>query len=134
MEIFNYRTAMNHSSIQHHIKASCQCPVYHLFHLGHPDDKEDHFPFLSRNKTGHWEFTKSDLEWVRLVCCLKNTGKKIKEHKKYIDYVRKGKKRKFAPNTRAGAKYLFERKLDIKYLHNTKPKENLFPKFKPFLD
>lgn len=53
-------------------------------------DKEGLFPFLSRNKTGNREFTESDLEWVRLVCCLKNTGMKIKEIKKYMDLCQEG--------------------------------------------
>lgn len=49
-------------------------------------DKEGLLPFITKNKNGKREFTESDLEWVRLVCCLKNTGMKIKEIRKYMDW------------------------------------------------
>ncbi|QIB69703.1 MerR family transcriptional regulator [Aminipila butyrica] len=53
-------------------------------------DKEGLFPFLSRNKAGNREFTESDLEWVKLVCCLKNTGMKIKEIRQYMELCQIG--------------------------------------------
>ncbi len=53
-------------------------------------DKEGLFPFLSRNKIGNREFTESDLEWLQLVFCLKNTGMKIKEIRQYMELCQAG--------------------------------------------
>ncbi len=53
-------------------------------------DKEGLLPFVSRNKSGNREFTESDLNLFRLICCLKNTGMSIKGIKKYIDLVMEG--------------------------------------------
>ncbi|WP_238885442.1 MerR family transcriptional regulator [Clostridium sp. YIM B02551] len=48
-------------------------------------DKEGLLPFVSKNKSGHREFTESDLGLFRVICCLKNSGMQIKEIKKYIE-------------------------------------------------
>lgn len=53
-------------------------------------DKEGLLPFVSRNRSGNREFTESDLNLFRLICCLKNTGMAIKDIKKYIDLVMEG--------------------------------------------
>jgi DNA-binding transcriptional MerR regulator len=53
-------------------------------------DKEGLLPFISRNKSGNREFTESDLNLFRLICCLKNTGMQIKDIKVYIDLVMRG--------------------------------------------
>lgn len=53
-------------------------------------EKEGLFPFIKRNKAGNREFTDSDIEWVKLVCCLKNTGMKIKDIRQYMDWCMKG--------------------------------------------
>ncbi|MDD7794423.1 MerR family transcriptional regulator [Clostridium sp. 'White wine YQ'] len=48
-------------------------------------DKEGLLPFVSKNKSGHREFTESDLGLFKVICCLKNSGMQIKEIKKYIE-------------------------------------------------
>ncbi|MBL4933131.1 MerR family transcriptional regulator [Clostridium paridis] len=48
-------------------------------------DKEGLLPFVSKNKSGHREFTESDLGLFQVICCLKNSGMHIKEIKKYIE-------------------------------------------------
>ncbi|WP_019909491.1 MerR family transcriptional regulator [Paenibacillus sp. HW567] len=53
-------------------------------------DKEGLFPFISRNKSGNRAFTEDDLEWIALVCCLKNTGMQLKEIKHYCDLCKEG--------------------------------------------
>lgn len=53
-------------------------------------DKEGLFPYITRNKSGNREFTDDDLEWIKIICCLKNTGMKIKEIKQYIDWYMLG--------------------------------------------
>jgi len=53
-------------------------------------DKEGLLPFISRNKTGNREFNEKDLEFIKLICCLKNTGMHIKEIKQYIDLCMDG--------------------------------------------
>ncbi|GGE31153.1 MerR family transcriptional regulator [Pullulanibacillus camelliae] len=53
-------------------------------------DKEGLLPFISRNKTGNRMFSEDDLEIVKLICCLKNTGMPIKDIKHYIDLLMEG--------------------------------------------
>jgi DNA-binding transcriptional MerR regulator len=53
-------------------------------------DKEGLLPFVSRNKSGNREFTESDLNLFKMICCLKNTGMQIKDIKKYIDLCMEG--------------------------------------------
>ncbi|GGH82573.1 DNA-binding transcriptional MerR regulator [Pullulanibacillus pueri] len=53
-------------------------------------DKEGLLPFISRSKSGKREFSERDLELVKLICCLKNTGMPIKEIKHYIDLFMEG--------------------------------------------
>lgn len=53
-------------------------------------EKEGLFPFIKRNNSGNREFSDSDLDWVKLVCCLKNTGMKIKDIHQYVDWCMKG--------------------------------------------
>lgn len=53
-------------------------------------DKEGLLPFISRSKNGNREFSETDLELVKLICCLKNTGMPIKEIKRYIDLCMQG--------------------------------------------
>lgn len=48
-------------------------------------DKEGLLPFVSRTPTGNRSFSDADLEMVKLICCLKNTGMPIKEIKRYMD-------------------------------------------------
>ncbi len=47
-------------------------------------DKEELLPFLERDASGNRFFTDNDIEWLSLICCLKNTGMPIKQIKEYI--------------------------------------------------
>ncbi|MGN8772297.1 MerR family transcriptional regulator [Paenibacillus barengoltzii] len=53
-------------------------------------DKEGLMPFIGRDKSGNRVFTETDLNWVAMVCCLKDTGMSIKEIKKYADWCMEG--------------------------------------------
>ncbi len=53
-------------------------------------DKEGLLPFIERNKSGNRIFTDSDMEWLNLICCLKNTGMQIKQIKQYIAWCMEG--------------------------------------------
>ncbi|EGO63786.1 MerR family transcriptional regulator [Acetonema longum] len=53
-------------------------------------DKEGLLPFISRGKNGNREFSETDLDLVKLICCLKNTGMQIKEIRQYIDLCMQG--------------------------------------------
>lgn len=53
-------------------------------------DKEGLLPFISRDKNGNRLFNELDLNWVALICCLKNTGMPIKEIKQYSDWCKEG--------------------------------------------
>lgn len=56
-------------------------------------DKEGLLPFISRDKNGNRLFSDRDLNWVALICCLKNTGMPIKEIKQYSDWCKEGSQR-----------------------------------------
>lgn len=47
-------------------------------------------PFIGRDKSGNRVFTDTDLNWVAMVCCLKDTGMKIKDIKQYADWCAEG--------------------------------------------
>ncbi len=47
--------------------------------------KSDFFPFIKRDKNNVRLFSEDDLNWVRIVKCLRNTGADNKSIKKYID-------------------------------------------------
>jgi DNA-binding transcriptional MerR regulator len=49
-------------------------------------DKEGLLPFVQRNNSGIRIFTESDVEWLSLICCLKNTGMPLKQIKEYIQW------------------------------------------------
>lgn len=49
-------------------------------------DKEGLLPSVKRNHAGNRFFTEKDLEWLSVICCLKNTGMPIKQIKKYIQW------------------------------------------------
>lgn len=53
-------------------------------------DKEGLLPFIGRGKSGHREFSETDLDFLKLICCLKNTGMQIKEIRRYIDLCMQG--------------------------------------------
>ncbi|BDZ30328.1 MerR family transcriptional regulator [Lactiplantibacillus sp. WILCCON 0030] len=53
-------------------------------------DKQGLLPFVSRNDSGYREFTDADLQLLRTITCLKNTGMKIATIRRYIDAVMAG--------------------------------------------
>lgn len=55
-------------------------------------DKEGLLPFITRKNSRNRVFTASDLDWVALICCLKNTGMQIKDIKQYCDWAKEGSK------------------------------------------
>ena len=54
-------------------------------------DKEGLLPSIKRTESGIRRFDDNDLEWLGLVCCLKNTGMQIKEIKQFLDWCMEGK-------------------------------------------
>jgi DNA-binding transcriptional MerR regulator len=53
-------------------------------------EKEGLLPFVDRSDSGNRDFKDKDLEWLELICCLKNTGMPIKQIKEYIQLCLKG--------------------------------------------
>ena len=53
-------------------------------------EKEGLLPFIDRSDSGNRDFKDKDLEWLELICCLKNTGMPIKQIKQYIGLCLKG--------------------------------------------
>lgn len=53
-------------------------------------DKEGLLPFVTRNNAGNRQFSETDLEMIKLICCLKNSGMQVKEIKQYIDLFMEG--------------------------------------------
>lgn len=53
-------------------------------------DKEGLLPFIERTSSGNRVFTDADLNWVALICCLKDTGMPIKEMKTYSQWATLG--------------------------------------------
>ena len=52
--------------------------------------KTGFFPFVKRNENNIRQFSDNDLEWVRIVKCLRSVGTENKAIKKYIDLCIKG--------------------------------------------
>lgn len=53
-------------------------------------DKEGLLPFVNRGTGGIRKFQDTDLEWLRMIDCLKNSGLQIKDIKKFIDLFLQG--------------------------------------------
>lgn len=53
-------------------------------------DREGLLPFVRRDGAGNRIFTDSDLDWLGLICCLKNTGMPIKQIGIYIQWCMEG--------------------------------------------
>lgn len=56
----------------------------------HYYDKQGLLPFVSKNEAGYRVFTTADLNFIKTICCLKNTEMPIKEIKQYIEYCMQG--------------------------------------------
>lgn len=53
-------------------------------------DKEGLIPNIKRDKSGIRKFTENDINALRLINCLKNSGMQIKDIKKFIDWCEEG--------------------------------------------
>ena len=47
-------------------------------------EKEGLLPSVNRSVNGIRRYSESDLEWIELICCLKNTGMSIKQIKEFV--------------------------------------------------
>ena len=48
-------------------------------------EKEGLLPNINRSEKGIRHYTEDDLEWLGLICCLKNTGMSIKQIREFVD-------------------------------------------------
>jgi len=48
-------------------------------------EKEGLLPFVSRSESGIRRYSDYDLDWLGLICCLKNTGMSIKQIKDFVE-------------------------------------------------
>ncbi|MHB8064356.1 MAG: MerR family transcriptional regulator [Ruminiclostridium sp.] len=53
-------------------------------------DKEGLLPFVERDSAGYRLFTENDIEWLGVICCLKNTGMPIRQIKEFIKWSLEG--------------------------------------------
>jgi DNA-binding transcriptional MerR regulator len=55
-------------------------------------ENEGLLPSISRSRNGVRRYSDEDLEWIGLICCLKNTGMSIKQIKSFVELSVKGDK------------------------------------------
>lgn len=55
-------------------------------------DKEGLLPFVERSDNGIRIFKETDLEWLRVICCLKKTGMKLTDIKAFVEMAMHGDK------------------------------------------
>jgi len=48
-------------------------------------EKEGLLPHIKRTKSGIRHYSDGDLEWLGLICCLKNTGMSIKQIRNFVN-------------------------------------------------
>ncbi|ACT00353.1 MerR family transcriptional regulator [Paenibacillus sp. JDR-2] len=53
-------------------------------------DKQGLLPFVDRNEAGNRVFKESDMEWLAVIACLKNSGMAVKKIRKYIELGMEG--------------------------------------------
>ena len=53
-------------------------------------EREGLLPFVSRSKSGIRRYSEDDLEWLGLICCLKNTGMSIRQIKNFVELSMQG--------------------------------------------
>jgi DNA-binding transcriptional MerR regulator len=53
-------------------------------------DREGLLPSVLRDKSGNRVFTDADIENLRVICCLKNTGMPLKQIKEFTDWQHAG--------------------------------------------
>ncbi len=54
-------------------------------------DREGLIPFITRTQSGIRQFSEDDLEWINLICCLRNSGMPLQEIKEFMRLCLKGK-------------------------------------------
>jgi DNA-binding transcriptional MerR regulator len=54
-------------------------------------EREGLLPFVGRSDSGIRRYSEDDLEWLGLICCLKNTGMTIKQIKDFVVLSIQGK-------------------------------------------
>jgi DNA-binding transcriptional MerR regulator len=47
-------------------------------------EREGLLPYVNRSESGIRRYSEDDLEWLGLICCLKNTGMSIKQIKDFV--------------------------------------------------
>ncbi|MDR1765610.1 MAG: MerR family transcriptional regulator [Lachnospiraceae bacterium] len=55
-------------------------------------DREGLLPLLTRTKSGIRRFSQDDLEWMKLICCLKNSGMPLEKIKTFMVLCLDGEK------------------------------------------
>jgi DNA-binding transcriptional MerR regulator len=55
-------------------------------------DKEGLLPLVSRSSNGIRKFSDNDIEWLKLICCLKNSGMSIEKIKEFMELCLEGVK------------------------------------------
>jgi DNA-binding transcriptional MerR regulator len=55
-------------------------------------EKEGLLPFVRRNERGNRIFDDKDLEWITLICCLRDTGMSVADIKRYVELCQDGNK------------------------------------------
>jgi DNA-binding transcriptional MerR regulator len=53
-------------------------------------ESEGLLPSVGRSRNGVRRYTSDDLEWLALICCLKNTGMSIKQIKNFVELSQQG--------------------------------------------
>ena len=53
-------------------------------------EKEGLLPYVRRNQHGNRLFGDEDIEWIGLICCLRDTGMPVAEIKRYVDLCMQG--------------------------------------------
>jgi DNA-binding transcriptional MerR regulator len=53
-------------------------------------ENEGLLPGVARSRNGIRRYSENDLEWLALICCLKNTGMSIKQIKNFVELSVKG--------------------------------------------
>ncbi|MDR1399629.1 MAG: MerR family transcriptional regulator [Treponema sp.] len=48
-------------------------------------ENEGLLPSVARSRSGIRRYSEDDLEWLSLICCLKNTGMSIKQIKNFVE-------------------------------------------------
>jgi DNA-binding transcriptional MerR regulator len=54
-------------------------------------EKEGLLPFVGRNEQGNRVFEDRDIEWILLICCLRDTGMSVAEIRRYVDLCMAGR-------------------------------------------